>query len=230
MEKVSKENKFKAIGISRLRMGSDGEGVTTLVAAYGCPLRCKYCLNPMCFQPNYKTEEYAVESLIDEVVIDDLYFKATGGGIVFGGGEPLLFADFIHEFRQKCPPEWKISLETSLSVPQSQLEKIITDIDFFLVDCKDMNPEIYKKYTGKSQDEFLSNLIYLRDKKLQEKVTVRIPLIPEYNTEANQQASIRTLEELGFSNFDTFCYNVEVASRKAESLKAKTKARVDKSK
>ena len=83
-----------------------------------------------------------------------------------------------------------------------------------------MNPEIYKKYTGKSQDEFLSNLIYLRDKKLQEKVTVRIPLIPEYNTEANQQASIKSLEELGFSNFDTFCYNVEVANRKAERLKA----------
>lgn len=93
-----------------------------------------------------------------------------------------------------------------------------------------MNPEIYKKYTGKSQDEFLSNLIYLRDKKLQEKVTVRIPLIPEYNTEANQQASIKSLEELGFSNFDTFCYNVEVASRKAESLKNRAKAGVDKSK
>ena len=93
-----------------------------------------------------------------------------------------------------------------------------------------MNPEIYKKYTGKSQDEFLLNLIYLRDKKLQEKVRVRIPLIPEYNTEANQQASIRGLEVLGFSNFDTFCYNVEVASRKAERLKNRAKAGVDKSK
>ena len=70
MEKVSKENKFKAIGISRLRMGSDGEGVTTLVAAYGCPLRCKYCLNPMCFQPDYKIEEYMMQK---EEVSDSKY-------------------------------------------------------------------------------------------------------------------------------------------------------------
>ena len=34
------------IGIARHRLTIDGEGVTTLVAFHGCPLRCKYCLNP----------------------------------------------------------------------------------------------------------------------------------------------------------------------------------------
>ena len=34
------------MGVSRLYMGTDGEGVTTLVTFYGCPLRCKYCINP----------------------------------------------------------------------------------------------------------------------------------------------------------------------------------------
>ena len=34
------------IGLSRHRIGVDGTGVTTLVAFHGCPLRCKYCLNP----------------------------------------------------------------------------------------------------------------------------------------------------------------------------------------
>ena len=37
---------FPLFGLSRLRMGSDGQGVTTLVAAKGCPLRCKWCCNP----------------------------------------------------------------------------------------------------------------------------------------------------------------------------------------
>ena len=32
-------------GVSRLRMGLDGRGVTTLVTFMGCQLRCKYCLN-----------------------------------------------------------------------------------------------------------------------------------------------------------------------------------------
>ena len=34
------------IGISRHRLGVDGNGVTTLVAFHGCNLQCKYCLNP----------------------------------------------------------------------------------------------------------------------------------------------------------------------------------------
>ena len=33
------------IGISRFRLCTDGEGITTLVAFQGCPLRSKYCLN-----------------------------------------------------------------------------------------------------------------------------------------------------------------------------------------
>ena len=40
------------IGIARHRLTIDGEGVTTLVAFHGCPLRCKYCLNPTSLQPN----------------------------------------------------------------------------------------------------------------------------------------------------------------------------------
>ncbi|MCB6973223.1 carboxypeptidase-like regulatory domain-containing protein [Butyricimonas sp. DFI.6.44] len=36
----------KVIGIERHRLQTDGEGVSTLVAFHGCPLRCRYCLNP----------------------------------------------------------------------------------------------------------------------------------------------------------------------------------------
>lgn len=36
------------LGIDRHRIDSDGDGITTLVAFYGCPLECKYCLNPDC--------------------------------------------------------------------------------------------------------------------------------------------------------------------------------------
>ena len=89
---------FHAIGIERLRVINDGEGITTLVAGYGCPLRCQYCLNPQCFEMPKPVRSYSLEEMIKEVSIDDLYFQATGGGVVFGGGEPLLQADFIHAF------------------------------------------------------------------------------------------------------------------------------------
>ena len=38
--------------ISRLRMGTDGQGVTALVACFDCPLHCKYCINDFCHVKN----------------------------------------------------------------------------------------------------------------------------------------------------------------------------------
>lgn len=206
--------RFCVIGIERLRVISDGEGVTTLAAGSGCSLRCAYCLNPQCFEGTARLRSYSVEELIETVSIDDLYFQATGGGVVFGGGEPLLQADFIHAFRKQCPAEWKIYLESSLAVPKEALEKVADDIDFFLIDIKDMNPEIYERYTGKSSHQMRENLKRLADGGYADKTMVRIPLIPGYNTKEDRENSKRELSEMGFSRFDLFTYEVDLALSK----------------
>ena len=89
-KKKCKKLKAPIIGIDRHRLTTDGEGVTTLVAFHGCPLHCKYCLNPQCLSPDGVLRTITPSELYSEVEIDDLYFVATGGGICFGGGEPLL--------------------------------------------------------------------------------------------------------------------------------------------
>ena len=65
------------IGIARHRLTIDGEGVTTLVAFHGCPLRCKYCLNPTSLQPDGVWESYDCNQLYEEVRKDELYFLAS---------------------------------------------------------------------------------------------------------------------------------------------------------
>ncbi|MBR3733776.1 MAG: radical SAM protein, partial [Bacteroidaceae bacterium] len=85
--------------ISRHRIATDGKGVTTLVAMHGCPLSCRYCLNPQCKNVGAVLQDYSPQQLLSEVTGDNLYFLATGGGITFGGGEPLQYPDFIAEFR-----------------------------------------------------------------------------------------------------------------------------------
>ena len=57
------------IGICRHRLAVDGAGVTTLVAFHGCPLRCQYCLNAQCLQPDGVWREMDVEDILDEVII-----------------------------------------------------------------------------------------------------------------------------------------------------------------
>ena len=87
--------KAPIIGIERHRIGRDGDGVTTLVAFHGCPLKCRYCLNPQCHDRNRQWKEITPQQLLETVAIDNLYFLATGGGITFGGGEPAMRSEFI---------------------------------------------------------------------------------------------------------------------------------------
>ncbi len=197
------------ITFSRLRMTTDGEGVTTLVIFHDCPLRCKYCLNPFSFAPDTKREELTPHQLYDRVKIDDLYFVATGGGVTFGGGEPLLRADFLKEFRALCGDRWHLCAETSLNVPAEAIRTAAECMDMFYVDCKDTNPEIYKAYTGIQNAQMLENLRTLISLVGAERVVVRVPLIPGYNTEDDREKSRSLLTSLGVTQFDFFTYKTE---------------------
>ena len=194
------------IGISRHRLSTDGEGVTTLVAFHGCPLRCKYCLNPQSLHSEDIWKYYDCGQLYEEVKQDELYFLATHGGITFGGGEPCLQSDFIDEFRQLCGQEWQLSVETSLNVAQENIEKLVPVVDSYIIDIKDINNAIYQKYTGKDNEKVLHNLQYLIDHGKNEQIIVRTPVIPAYNTENDVDYSIRLLKEMGITQFDRFTY------------------------
>lgn len=196
------------IAINRHRLTTDGEGVTTLVAFHGCPLHCEYCLNAQCLQADGVWCRLTPGELYSEVEIDDLYFMATGGGICFGGGEPLLRSDFIKAFAEIMNPEWKLTIETSLNVPLENVKAIASLVQMWYVDIKDMNPDIYKAYGCKENKQVVSNLQWLAVNGYADKVIIRLPLIPEYNTDEDRQQSQQQLEEMGFTNFDKFNYIV----------------------
>ncbi|MBW4760247.1 radical SAM protein [Prevotella denticola] len=196
------------IAVNRHRLTTDGEGVTTLVAFYGCPLRCRYCLNPQCLQVDGVWRRLTPGELYSEVEIDDLYFIATGGGICFGGGEPLLYPDFIRTFSKLMNPEWKLTVETSLNVPLENIKTIATLVQMWYIDIKDFSPTIYNAYTGKDNTQVIRNLVWLAANGYADKVILRLPLIPDYNTEEDRLLSQQRLEALGFAHFDKFTYLV----------------------
>lgn len=202
------QNKAPFIGIVRHRLGRDGEGVTTLAAFHGCPLRCKYCLNPQCQREDVIREYLTPQELLQKVVIDDLYFQATGGGITFGGGEPAKHSRFIEEFRSISNPVWKINIETSLNVAREHIERIAPFVHQFIIDIKDMNSDIYKAYTGVDNTQVRDNLEYLSQAGLSFRCHIRIPLIPNFNTQADTEYSKRILMQMGYTDFDEFEYQV----------------------
>lgn len=194
------------VTFSRLRMQTDGKGITTLVCFHGCPLRCKWCINPFSFAPDTKRTEMSAQDLYDKVKIDQLYFLSTGGGVTFGGGEPLLYPQFLKEFREICGQAWHLCAETSLNVPWENVEAAAECIDKFYIDYKDTNPEIYRRYTGRDNEQMLSNLQKLVSLIGPERIVIRMPLIPEFNTDEDRQKSKALLEEMGVTQFNFFNY------------------------
>ena len=200
------KNSAPFIGIARNRLATDGVGVTTLAAFWGCPLACRYCLNPQSLDAKAQVQHYTPEELYEQVKIDELYFLATCGGVTFGGGEPCLYTDFITKFRTLCGEAWNITVETSLNVPQKNIEALLAIVDYYIVDCKDCNNEIYTMYTQKDNAQVITNLKFLIAHGKADKIRVRIPNIPDYNTETDIQNSISMLQEMGLTEIENFTY------------------------
>lgn len=197
------------MGIDRLRMGTDGNGITSLVTFYGCPLKCRFCLNQQCHRDISNIKLSRPDDVYDMVAVDELYYYATGGGVTFGGGEPLLYSDFITNILELGAKKWNITIETSLNVPFERVKVLLPYFNEMIVDVKDVNPQIYELYTQSSNKVVLENLERLANSGYAEKLTVRIPLINGYNKQDDIQKSKRLLENMGYSTFDIFEYKTD---------------------
>ncbi len=211
--------KAAIFAIDRLRMGTDGPGVTTLVTFMGCPLHCKYCLNDRCHEPIYETDGktprkgimlLTPKELYDKVKIDNIYFQATGGGICFGGGEPGLQSEFIAEFKKLCGNKWKITIETSGDMDYRAYKTLAPIVDHWIVDIKSLDGSVYQEYTGciSGAHQHLMCLKRLVDLN---KVTVKVPHIPDFTDDESVQYTIDEVKRLGFTHIKEIQYIKRVA-------------------
>lgn len=209
----NEKRKRPIFGISRHRMGIDGKGVTTLVAFMGCPLHCKYCINVQCHDSLYE-EDHSLRKGVQMlsplelyyiVKKDNIYFQATGGGVCFGGGEPTMNADFIIEFANLIPKGWKLTLETSLKCSYKTIESLAPYVDEWIVDIKDLNKLIYEKYTGVSS-EIMQRLYYIKEIVSVDKIIVKVPNIPHFNTNEDVKQNIEILRRIGFIHINEITY------------------------
>ena len=89
------------------------------------------------------------------------------------------------------------------------MEEAIAGVDFFIIDCKDLNSAIYESYTTKSAKLMLENLEYICQKVGPERMMVRVPHIPDFNTEEDRNQTIEQLKKMGITNIDVFDYIVD---------------------
>jgi len=134
-----------------------------------------------------------VDYIMKEIEKDALFYKNSGGGVTFGGGEPLLYPDFIGAVASRCKSEAiPVAIETCGFAPWKSFEKALDNIDLVLFDIKHMDPQRHKELCGRSNQLILRNLERLSQKGDIE-VVVRMPIIPGMN---DSEDNIKTQSDL----------------------------------
>ena len=79
----------------------DGPGIRTVVFLAGCRLRCRFCHNPDTWAEG-QGQLFTPESLLKRLQRFRTYYRASGGGVTFSGGEPLMQPGFLRETLRLC--------------------------------------------------------------------------------------------------------------------------------
>lgn len=124
--------------------------------------------------------EVTVNEIMAEVRRDAVFFRRSGGGVTFSGGEPLSQPGFLLECLRNCR-RWgyHIAVETCGQTRWDDLREAAAVTDLFLYDVKLMDPLRHEKLTGVRNELILQNLERLLA--LDADVTVRMPVVPGAN-------------------------------------------------
>ncbi|MEL7656225.1 MAG: glycyl-radical enzyme activating protein, partial [Bacillota bacterium] len=127
--------------------------------------------------------DYTVDEIIKEVLKDELYYKESGGGVTFTGGEPLFHSEFINacavELHRYAIP---VLVETCGHISLKNIQFCSENIDSIFFDIKHMDTDKHQLMTGMGNELILENLEWLTHH-FKGSLSVRYPYIPGCNDE-----------------------------------------------
>ena len=177
----------------------DGPGIRTSVFLKGCPLRCAWCHNPESQAPEIQRavttnevcgREMSADAVMAEVLRDEVFYRTSGGGVTFTGGEPMLQFDFLKELCAAARAAGvHVAVDTSGYAPWERFAELLPLVDIFLYDLKCMDSERHAELTGVPNELILENLRRLDAAGA--KFWVRCPLVPGLNDSDTELAALR---------------------------------------
>lgn len=124
--------------------------------------------------------DYSAEKLADQVLDDIDFFRQTGGGVTFSGGEPMAQYKFLFACADILKAKGvHLALETSGFWQGAFIDEVIKKFDLILFDLKHVDFDKFKRFTGANNGTVLSNLTQLLSANV--RVELRITLIPGFN-------------------------------------------------
>ncbi len=212
----------------------DGPGLRSVVFLKGCPLRCAWCHNPEgqrlepetllspekclhcgrcaegCFSGARRPvgRWIAPDRLASLLSRNRVFFEATGGGVTFSGGEPLLFLDYVGAAARALARQGiAVAIETAGLFDLSRYREVLEDcVDLVLFDLKLLDDEAHRRWTGVGNATILRNLEALAADET--RLVLRVPLVPEITaTEENLCGIARFARRLGIDRVQLLPYN-----------------------
>jgi len=124
-------------------------------------------------------DEYDVEALAELLLRDEPFYRASGGGVTFSGGEPTQDPDFVGRLAERLVSRGvDLLLETCGHFAWEPFERhLLPHLQMVYLDLKLADAEQHRRYTGRGNSRILENLARLArcDQLL---VLPRVPLVP----------------------------------------------------
>lgn len=155
----------------------DGEPV---VDTHACRW-CGDCADSCPTDARRQAGSVMTESRVMEAVEQDAETcRASGGGVTFSGGEPLMQPEFLSRLLDLCREQGiHTAIDTSGYAPLEAVEQVADRADLFLYDLKHVEGAAHLAMTGYSNRLPLDNLATLAGRRAP--IVVRLPLIPGLN-------------------------------------------------
>lgn len=132
------------------------------------------------------------DDIVSTALRDMDFFRRSGGGVTFSGGEPMQqFEGLLPVVQASKAAGLHICLDTCGQAPIDKYLAILPYIDLFLFDYKLTNPAAHRKYTGVDNALILKNLDALC--RSGAKIWLRCPIIPGINDDDEHYRAIAAL-------------------------------------
>jgi pyruvate formate lyase activating enzyme len=170
----------------------DGPGIRSTIFFQGCPLRCAWCCNPEAWCPAtagpLQGRLMTAAAILAEVERDRVFYRRSGGGVTFSGGEATAQPDLLLELAQRLHDTGvHLALETCGHFPWDRNQPALALMDLVYFDLKHMDSEAHARLTGQPNGLILENAARLAAAGIP--MILRVPLIPGRNDDGSNLAA-----------------------------------------
>ena len=141
--------------------------------------------------------EANAQEILTQIEQDHDFYRNSGGGVTFSGGEPFLQPDFLGELLSGCRRRGiHCAVETCGQARGDDILALEPSVDLFIFDLKVLDPELHRRFTGQDNSLILDNFRHLAGR-CPGKLVPRLTLVPGISdTPENLSAVAGLLREL----------------------------------